>query len=62
MKYIAADGGNTWVEDPPGSSWDQGDTLHIMITLPVGDPFVVGDHVLRVLPPNGVTADKSFGR
>lgn len=62
MKYGAAGGDNTWVEDPVGSSWNQGDTLKIVITLPVGDPLALGDHVLRVFPPNGITVEKTFIR
>ena len=53
---------NTWVEDPVGSSWNPRDTMHIVITLPVADPLVVGNHVLRVSTPNGVAAEKTFGR
>ena len=62
MKYGAAGGDNTWVEDPVGSSWDPRDTLHIVMTLPAGDPLAVGEHVLRVFPPNGITVEKTFTR
>lgn len=62
MTYSASGGDNTWVEDPPGARWDRAQTLHIMVTLPAGDPLAVGDHVIRVSTPNGVSADKTFSR
>lgn len=58
----APSGDNTWIEDPAGSSWDRGDTLHIIITLPVGNPLSVGDHVLSVSTWNGVSSEKIFSR
>ena len=60
MTY-APSGDNTWTEDPLGAPWHRADTLHLVITLPAGNPLVAGDHVLRVSTPNGITAEKYFG-
>ena len=63
MTYNTAGGDNTWTEDPVGSTkWDRGDTLHMIITLPVASPLVVGDHQLRVSTRNGITADTTFSK
>ena len=62
LKYSATGGDNTWVEDPVGSSWSPAETLHIIITLPSGSPLAAGNYMLRVSTPNGVTAEKTFGR
>ena len=55
-------GDDTWTENPAGMAWQRGDTLHMVITLPVASPLVAGDHTLRVSTPNGVSADKFFSR
>ena len=60
MKYSASRGYNSWVEDPVGSSWDPTDTLHIIISLPAGNPVAAGKHMLRVSTSKGTIADKSF--
>ena len=62
MTYSTTGGDNTWVEDPLGARWNRGDTLHIKVILPAADPLAIGDHVIRVSPPNGVSADKIFSR
>lgn len=62
MTYSASGADNTWVEDPPGARWDRGQTLHIRVTLPAGNPLASGDHVIRVSTPNGVSADQTFSR
>ena len=61
VKYSPAGGGNTWVEDPMGSSWDPGDTLHLIITLPAGSPLAADKQTFRVSTSKGAIADKSFG-
>jgi len=61
MAY-ATSGDNTWTELPAGSSWDRGQTLHIAITLPSGDPLVSGSHSIRISTPNGVVAERVFSR
>ena len=58
----APSGDNSWMEQPPGSPWNRGDTLHLGITLAAGAPLAVGDHTLRISTPNGVTAEKFFSR
>ncbi len=58
----AASGDNTWIEDPLPSSWNRGDTLHLTITLPAGNPPGAGDHVLSFSTPNGVTAERIFSK
>ena len=58
----AASGDNTWAESPSGATWNRGETLHITITLPVGDPLSIGDHRLRVSTPNGVVAERVFSK
>lgn len=60
MKYRAGGGNNTWIEDPVGSSWDPGDTLHLIITLPSGSPLATGNHTFRVSTSTGTNANKSF--
>jgi len=61
MTY-ASSGDNTWIEEPVGTPWNRGDTLHIAITLPAADPLGVGDHVLKVATANGVYAERTFDR
>jgi len=61
MTY-AASGDNTWTELPAGSSWNRGETLHISITLPTGSPLASGNHMIRVSTPNGIVAERVFGR
>ena len=60
MKYRAEGGNNTWVENPVGSSWDPGDTLHLIINLPSGSPLATGKHTFRVSTSTGTHANKSF--
>ena len=62
MTYSTSGGDNTWVENPQGVNWNRGDTLHIKVILPSANPLVIGDHVIRVSTPNGVSADKTFSR
>lgn len=61
MAY-AASGDNTWTELPSGASWNRGDTLHITVSLPVGNPLSSGNHTIRVSTPNGVVAERVFSR
>lgn len=61
MAYAAA-GDNTWVEEPVGSPWSRGDTLHIGITLPAANPLGTGNHVLKFSTSNGVPAERAFSR
>ena len=58
----AASGDNTWIEDPLGSAWNRGDTLHLTITLPAGNPLALGDHLLAFSTANGVSAEHLFTR
>ena len=60
MSY-ASSGDNTWSHDLADDTWSRGDTLHIAIILPVGNPLTTGDHSLRISTSNGVTAEKLFG-
>ena len=62
MTYSTSGGDNTWAEDPLGTPWKPGYTLHIIITLPAGSPLAVSNHVLTISTPNGMTFDKSFSR
>jgi len=62
MTYSGGNGDNTWVEDPVGSSWNPGDTLHIIITLPAGSPLAAGEHMFRVSTSKGTVVEKSFSR
>ena len=61
MTY-AASGDNTWTELPSGASWDRGDTLHIAITLPTGNPLGAGNHLIRVSTPNGIVSERVFSK
>lgn len=61
MAY-APSGDNTWIENPSGTEWTRGDTLHITITLPAANPLTIGDHMLKVSTFNGVLAEKAFSR
>jgi len=58
----AASGDNTWIEDPLPGPWNRGDTLHLTITLPAGNPLGAGDHVLSFSTPNGVAAQRIFSK
>ena len=58
----AASGDNTWTEVPSGASWNRGETLHVVITLPVANPLAVGDHNVKFSTPNGILAERSFSR
>ena len=60
MTY-AVSGDNTWSHDLVGLNWNRGDTLHIAIELPAGNPMTAGDHVVKISTPNGVLAEKVFG-
>ena len=60
VKYSPAGGDNTWVEDPVGSSWDPGDTLHLIITLPAGSPLATGEQRFRISTSKGAIANQSF--
>ena len=60
MTY-AISGDNTWSHDLVGLNWNRGDTLHIAIELPAGNPLTAGDHVVKISTPNGVLAEKVFG-
>ena len=62
MTFDIAGGDNTWTDSPVSSPWNRSDTLHIVITLPVASPLVVGDHRLRVSTRNGIVSDESFSR
>ena len=61
MSY-APTGDNTWTENPVGAEWSRGDTLHITISLPAGNPLGSGDHLLKVATSNGVLAERAFSR
>lgn len=58
----AASGDNTWTELPAGTSWNRGQTLHMAITLPAGDPLITGNHTIRVSTPNGILAERVFSK
>lgn len=60
VKYSQAGGGNTWVENPVGSSWNPEDTLYLIITLPSDSPLATGKHTFRVWTSTGTYANKSF--
>ena len=62
MTYNTAGGDNTWTDSPAGSSWNRGDTLHMVITLPAASPLATGDHRLKVSTVNGITADMTFSK
>ena len=62
MTFNTAGGPNTWYDSPLSSPWNRSDTLHMVITLPVGSPLAVGDHQLKVSTRNGIVADKTFSR
>ena len=61
MAY-ATSGDNTWTELPSGSSWNRGETLHIAVTLPTGNPLTSGNHTIRISTPNGIVAERVFSR
>ena len=61
MAY-APGGDNTWTELPAGASWNRSETLHIVVTLPVGNQLATGKHTIRVSSPNGIVADRVFSR
>lgn len=61
MTY-ATSGDNTWTELPSGASWKRGETLHIAVTLPTGNPLASGNHTIRISTPNGVIAERVFSR
>jgi len=58
----AASGDSTWTELPLGSSWNRGETLHIVVTIPAADPLISGNHTILISTPNGVTAERVFSR
>lgn len=58
----ATSGDNTWTELPPDSTWERGQTLHMAITLPAGDPLTSGNHTIRVSTPNGIIAERVFSK
>lgn len=58
----ATSGDNTWTELPSGSTWERGQTLHMAIILPAGDPLVSGNHTIRVSTPNGIIAERVFSK
>ena len=60
VKYRASGEVNTWVEDPVGFSWDPGDTLHLIITLPSDSPLATGKQTLRVSTSKGTNANQRF--
>jgi archaellum component FlaG (FlaF/FlaG flagellin family) len=58
----ATSGDNTWTELPSGSSWNRGETLHIAVSLPIGNPLASGNHTIRFSTPNGILAERVFSR
>ena len=61
MTY-APSGDDTWTDTPLSSAWSRGDTLHITITLPAGNPLGTGVHALGVTTANGVSAERIFSK
>ena len=63
MTYNTGGGDDTWKQGTPTlTTWNRGDTLHIVVTLPAGSPLATGDHVLRVGTRNGIISDKTFSK